>query len=284
MCTPVRITPSVSFWFFSVFLGIGVCLATGALAQQPAAQQAEEPVADASRTLRLLAYNIKHGHGNDGKVDLSRSAEVIRRLNPDLVALQEVDNRCQRSGMVDQASQLGETTGMRSLFGKFFDFQGGEYGMATLAKFKWTDATNLRLPRGAEPRFSLVTTIHPWQDGPAVTVANVHFYSTLEQRMAQARRLLDELARREGPAIVMGDFNSTPDSPVLELFADEWLIPDKGPDRLTFSSDRPRVEIDYIVLRPRAAWRVIEIDVIDEPVVSDHRPVLAEVEFRREGQ
>ena len=43
--------------------------------------------------IRVLAYNIKHGRGNDNKVDLARTANVIRRLNPDVVALQEIDNQ-----------------------------------------------------------------------------------------------------------------------------------------------------------------------------------------------
>ena len=45
--------------------------------------------------LRVLTYNIQHGAGADGIVDLERQAEVIQRLKPDLVALQEVDDRTQ---------------------------------------------------------------------------------------------------------------------------------------------------------------------------------------------
>jgi len=54
-----------------------------------------------SESVRILAYNIKHGRGNDGKVDLERTARVIRRLNPDVVAFQEVDNGVERRGSVN---------------------------------------------------------------------------------------------------------------------------------------------------------------------------------------
>jgi len=42
-------------------------------------------------TLRVLTYNIHHGEGTDGVFDLPRIADVIRSVEPDLVALQEVD-------------------------------------------------------------------------------------------------------------------------------------------------------------------------------------------------
>ena len=54
--------------------------------------------------LRVLSYNIKHGHGNDGKVDIRRAAGLIRRTKADLVVLQEIDNVCRRSGGQDQMS------------------------------------------------------------------------------------------------------------------------------------------------------------------------------------
>ena len=37
--------------------------------------------------LRVLTYNIHHGEGTDGRVDLSRLAGVMSRVHPDLVAL-----------------------------------------------------------------------------------------------------------------------------------------------------------------------------------------------------
>ena len=239
-----------------------------------------EPFAAKTRPngVRILAYNIKHGRGNDGKVDLERIARVIRRLSPDVVALQEIDNVCERSGKVDETQRLAELTGLpHHAFGQFFDFQGGEYGMAILSRFPLSDITNLRLPDGAEPRTSLVATIRSPQP---FRIADVHFYRTEEQRMAQATTLLEFLKKSDIPTIVAGDFNSQPDSPVLDLFGD-WSVPVKGEDRLTFSSDKPRREIDFILFRPESHFTAKEIDVIKEPVASDHRPLTLELEVAR---
>ncbi len=44
----------------------------------------------APSTLRLLSYNIRHGQGMDGQIDLKRIARVIADVSPDLVALQDL--------------------------------------------------------------------------------------------------------------------------------------------------------------------------------------------------
>ena len=172
----------------------------------------------ASKHIRILSYNVKHGRGNDNAVDLARTANVIRRLNPDVVALQEVDNRAERSGKVDQAKELAERTGLRyHAFGPFFEFQGGQYGMAIISRYPLTDVTNVRLPDGAEPRTSLVSRVAaptPFQ------LANVHFYRTEKERLAQSKTLLRFLQdKQELPSVIAGDFNSKPDSTVLREFS-----------------------------------------------------------------
>lgn len=239
---------------------------------------------DSPRRLRVLTYNIKHGYGMDDRVDLKRAAALINRLQPDLVALQEIDNRTNRTGGVDQAARIGELTKMRHAFGSFFDYQGGQYGLAILSRQPLREVKNHRLPRGAEPRSTLTVAVRPRETGPEIVFVSVHFYRTEQQRLAQAKELLEVLKDEKRPVIVAGDFNSTPDSPVLKLFHDRWTIPDKGQDRFTFPSVRPDREIDYILFRPKSYWKVAEIDVLDEPLVSDHRPVLADLTPRREKE
>src|SRR5690606_41483172 len=94
------------------------------------------PAEDAAalETWRIVSYNIRHGRGADNEVDLERTAAVLRRLDPDVVALQEVDQGVARSGGEDQAARLGELLGMHHAFGAFMDYQGGHYGMAILSQ------------------------------------------------------------------------------------------------------------------------------------------------------
>lgn len=233
--------------------------------------------------LRVLSYNIKHGLGNDGKIDLARAANLIVRLQPDLVALQEIDKGVERSGKIDQPAKLGELTGMHPAFGKFFDYQGGEYGMAVLSRWRFSEVANHPLPGETEPRTAQVVKVQPSAGGPELLLANVHFYATEAERLAQAKALLKVLDGSKLPAIVAGDFNSQPDSPVLELFAEEWVAADKGEDSFTFHAKEPNREIDYILFRRGDAFDAKQVDVLDEPVVSDHRPVLLDLKRLEEA-
>jgi endonuclease/exonuclease/phosphatase family metal-dependent hydrolase len=261
---------------------IAVFVAVVAAGLAAAMVPATAPSADPAQvtTLRILTYNIHHGAGNDEVLDLERIARLIRSLDPDLVALQEIDNRTERTDRVSQAAELGRMTGLGSVFGPFMDFRGGQYGMAVLSDLPFVNPTNHELPEGPEPRSSLAIHVQLPDGAGELIFAGVHFYRTAEERMAQARRLLDVLESEDVPIILAGDFNSTPDSEVMSFIGETFATPDKGADHFTFRSDQPEREIDFIVYRPAHRFVVVESRVIDEPVASDHRPVLLVVEFR----
>ncbi len=276
-----RLKPSfaISRWRLATLLAVptlAMALASG-VACSGSATQRSTVAARPTTTLRILAYNIKHGLGMDGAIDLERIARVINELQPDVVTLQEVDSVVERTSGVDQTTVLGELTGMHSVFGTFFDYQGGRYGMALLSKYPFISYTNYLLPKGVEHRAALAGRIKVGGDGPEVVVVGIHLVWTGEERYSQAARLIEIFEGEEAPVILAGDFNSRPDSDVMALVREAWHIPDKGEDHFTFPSDAPDREIDYIVYRPRDRFEVVEHRVIDEPVASDHRPLLLEL-------
>lgn len=227
--------------------------------------------------LRIVTYNIHHSRGMDGAVDLARTADVLRSLAPDLVALQEVDDRAARSGGVDQAAELGRQLGMHAAFGSFMDFQGGRYGMAILSRYPLAEVVPLRLPDGHEPRVALVAHIRLPTD-EILTVVNVHFDWVEDDtfRFAQVQAVADYLRGLRNPFVLLGDFNDQPGSRTHRLFSElakEAVKPET--DRFTFSSTDPAVEIDAVFTAPAPRWTHGEVRVHDEPVASDHRPVSA---------
>ena len=122
-----------------------------------------------------MSYNIKHGVGNDEVLDLSRALEVIKEQSPDLVALQEIDHFAQRSDSIDQTNWLAEALDMMGTFGPFMDFQGGEYGMASLTTKPLLASHNLQLPDGLrEPRTSIIQEVEIAHN-TSILFANVHF-------------------------------------------------------------------------------------------------------------
>jgi endonuclease/exonuclease/phosphatase family metal-dependent hydrolase len=213
-------------------------------------------------------------------VDLERTARVLRALSPDIVGLQEVDDRAKRSGGVPQSARLGELLGMHHAFGRFMDYQGGAYGMAILSRHPIVASREVPLPEGNEPRVALSAEVR-LPDDVRVAVVNVHFDWVRDDgvRVAQAETLTTYLDALETPVILLGDFNDLPESRTLGLFRSrfgEAAKPDG--DRFTFPATEPTREIDYIVFSPITAWKVREARVIDERVASDHRPVLAVLE------
>lgn len=217
----------------------------------------------------------------DGQVALERTAAVLRRLQPDIVGLQEVDSSVERSGRTAQAESLGTLLGMHHAFGGFFAYQGGQYGMAVLSRHPIIAVHAVRLPDGNEPRIALALRIR-LPGGAEVMVVNVHFDWVEDDgfRYAQATaltRFLDSLAM---PVILLGDFNDQPGSRTLGLFTGRFAEAPKPPhDRFTFSAAEPVKEIDFILAAPRSAWSAGPAAVIDERVASDHRPVAATLEL-----
>lgn len=241
-------------------------------------------VAQNDVVVRVLAYNIRHGAGIDDSIDLRRAAAVINRLHPDVVALQEMDSATMRTDGIDQAKRLGTLTNMNAVFGGFMAYREGRYGMALLSRYPIVEFTNHRLPDGLEPRTALAMTVRPPGSTGPIVVVGIHLYATEAERLAQAERLIDIFEDDQRPILLVGDFNSQPESPVIDLLSRMWSIPPKSGNRLTFPSDRPDREIDYVMLRPASRFEVLEYRVIDEPVASDHRPVLLVVRLLEEPQ
>jgi endonuclease/exonuclease/phosphatase family metal-dependent hydrolase len=226
-------------------------------------------------TLRIAAYNVKHGLGMDSVIDLERVAEVLRPLDADVITLQEIDRGAERTSGVDQARRLGELLGMSVHFGAFMPYQGGEYGMAVLSRLPVLGVSNVRLPDGEEPRTALDVRVAAGVEGRVVSIVGIHLYRTPEERRAQADSLSRLLEDHEHPVVLAGDFNSQRGDVVMRALADHgWYVVDKHGEPETFPSDRPQREIDFIMLRPASAFEVVEHRVIDERVASDHRPLL----------
>jgi endonuclease/exonuclease/phosphatase family metal-dependent hydrolase len=230
-----------------------------------------------TRELTVLTYNIHHGEGSDGKIDLERIARIITGKKPDFVALQEVDKGTRRSGGVDQAKELGRLTGMSFVFGRAIDHQGGEYGQAILSRWAIKEHTVHNLPQreGREQRIAVVAKI----DGPVggLIFASTHLDHQIESiRVEQAGALNRIFETNDATvAILAGDFNATPESGSMKLLLEQWDDSAQAMAAPTIPAENPTRRIDYILTRPKERWDVVQSEVLAEPVVSDHRPVLA---------
>jgi len=225
------------------------------------------------RTLRVLTYNIHHGEGTDEVFDYDRLARVINDLSPDIVALQEVDKGTDRASGVDQAALLGTLCKMHHTFGQAMPYQNGQYGEAILSRFPIEKTLVHPLPYqlDQEPRAALEARIQVEGIGSIVFVGTHLCHQSNETRVQQTERMSDLFANEEGPPVILaGDFNARPGSaPMNVLLGDGWI-----------DTIAPRSRIDHVLVRAVDPWRVGEVIIVDEPVASDHDPVLAVLEWQ----
>lgn len=252
-----------------------LALVCGACQSAPSSQPEPPP----APPLRVLTYNIHHGEGIDGQLDLARIADVVLDARADLVALQEVDRVAERTGGVDQLEELARLTGLHPAFAKFMDFEGGEYGLAILSRYEIEAAWPIELPPGLqEPRSALAVTVHPPGLGATTFVClHLDWLAPDAQRFAQAQSLIAALSALPAPVLLAGDFNDQPESRTLRLFGRDYSSAAK-PDSasFTFPSFEPEREIDFVMFR-KSRTLGGTARVLPESVASDHRPVLAEL-------
>lgn len=231
--------------------------------------------------LKVLTYNVHHANPptKEGFIDLPAIARVINDSGADLVALQEIDVDTKRSGKgIDQASELGRLTNMHHFFVKGIDYEGGEYGIAILSRYKILKTDSLRLPMkegvSGEPRVLALVTVEPIKGKPIV-FGSTHLDLKAETRVLQAEAITEHLENVKVPVILGGDFNARPESPEINIL-DQHFTRSSIPNGFTIPVTNPNREIDFIMFKPEDHFKVKKHQVIDEQYASDHLPVYVE--------
>ncbi|MCG8306795.1 MAG: endonuclease/exonuclease/phosphatase family protein [Cytophagales bacterium] len=236
---------------------------------------------DSSRIIRVLTYNIYHGETMKGDFNLDTIAGIIKAVDPDLVALQEVDFRTNRARKMDLATELGLRTGLAPLFGQAMPFDGGEYGEGVLSKYSFLSTKNhpLKAREGKEPRAALEVHV-VLKSSDTVRFVGTHLDHTRDEtdRINQANALNDIFAKDDIPTVLAGDLNARPESETMSILFREWTK-SSSTNAPTAPSASPKAKIDYILFRPAKRWKVLDTRVIHETVGSDHCPVLSVLEL-----
>lgn len=231
-----------------------------------------------------MTFNIHHGEGMDGNLDLVRIAKVIEVWRPDVAGLQEVDRRFgARSALADQASWLARSLHMSAWYGPAMSVRdsGGlrEYGNAVLSREPltardWTPLPYARRAWGVEAR-CVVRGRHP--SGADIWVTHLSHLSPAE-RAEQAAAILDAWRRNPRPTVLLADVNATPEEPAVahlgEVFVDAWDAVRDEPG-YTYSTDNPHRRIDYVFTTP--GIRAVRVDLADAGIASDHHAVVADL-------
>ncbi|MFW6006943.1 MAG: endonuclease/exonuclease/phosphatase family protein [bacterium] len=218
------------------------------------------------QSLKIMTYNIQHGVGLDGNLNLERTAEVLKTADAGIIGLNEVDNKMYRSNFKNQIKILSNRLKMNYVFGANIDTIFGNYGNGLLTKFPVKKIDNHKLPgeKGKEPRGLLEAEV---LISPvfSLKVLVTHLSLETEERNKQWQWILQHINSIEGPFVLMGDFNFQEN---LVEASDYFIAAEK-----TFPADSPVKEIDMFFSNSLVKKEIYTINSI----ASDHLPLIVEM-------
>jgi endonuclease/exonuclease/phosphatase family metal-dependent hydrolase len=222
--------------------------------------------------LTFATYNIHGCIGRDGRYAPERIRDVIRELDADVIAIQEIDAP-ERHGL-ELAYWLGEESHLRVIAGPTLLERKGHHGNAVLTRCRHGDIRLLDLSRPhREPRGAIDLDLHC--DGATIQVIATHLGLQTRERRIQVLRLLEGVRPN---CVLMGDFNEwwlwgLPLRRIKAVFGQSRAVP-------TFPSVKPVFALDRIWIRPPAAFVSIGAHRTRlSAISSDHLPLKAVVEW-----
>jgi len=241
-------------------------------------------IAERAGRVRVATYNTHKCRGIDGRIRPERVLEVLREIDADIVALQEVWCREGRRRSDDQARYIAEELGMHAELGETRRYRGGPYGNLLLSRLPIHHARNHDLSvDGREQRGCLRTDIR-LSDDSVLHLFNVHLGTGHFERRYQAR----ELFRRQvftdpelpGCKIILGDFNEWTRGLPSKFLSDHFESANSrmqaGHTR-TFPGLLPMLPLDYIYFDRGMRLQGVAIHRTRMALVaSDHLPLVAE--------
>ena len=242
-------------------------LATGCMSSAQSDETKEKEV-------RIMSYNIRNGKGMDEVTNLERTAQVILKNNPDILALQEIDSVTNRSKRVDVLKELAQKVSMNHVYAPAIEFDGGKYGIGMLSKEKPLGSRYLSLPGREEKRAFLIVEFEDY------VYCCTHLSLTPEDQLLSLPVIKEALSGVKKPLFIAGDLNAHPDSELIGGLKKEFKLISPL-DVYTYPAEGANETLDYIgvQLKDTAVVSVVSSEVVNEPLASDHRPVISVVKL-----
>ena len=239
------------------------------------------------KQIRIATYNIHKCVGMDRKFSPERIVDVLREVDADVVALQEVLSHSNSHRRENQAEFIAEELGMKFSLGENRILKGGKYGNAVLSRLPMKTAENFDISiQRREPRGCLRTEIEINRT-KCLHLFNLHLGTSFFERRKQVHRLFveDVLGNRkfEGSRIIVGDFNEWTKGLTTQMFKAHFKSVDAklhlGTKR-TFPGILPILHLDHIYFDAGFKLKNAFLHRSRTALVaSDHLPIVAEFEF-----
>jgi endonuclease/exonuclease/phosphatase family metal-dependent hydrolase len=229
--------------------------------------------------VKVASYNIHRCVGGDGRHDPVRIAQVLRELDADVVALQEVDSWPGEDGEPAEMEFLAHVAGLHAISGPTIERRDGHYGNVLLTRLPILDVRKLDLTfYRREPRGALDVELDA--GGARLRVIATHLGLLPAERRYQVQRILELVEeRQEDVTVLLGDIN-------------EWLIFGRplrwlharfgrGVSGRSYPARFPVLSLDRIWTKPTSALTRFRVHTTGlSRCASDHLPVAADIEVR----
>lgn len=244
-------------------------------------------------TIRIATYNVHKCQGLDRRVRPGRIASVLREVNADIIALQEVVSVEDGAHEQHQAKFIAEELGLTFHLGENRRHQGGAYGNVLLSRYPVRRVCNHDITwRWREPRGCLRADVEVGNGeggaGALLHVFNVHLGTAFVERRHQGRKLVGEAILKSdelrGPRVLLGDFNEWTHGLASRLLGEELRSADVRQhlrSGRTYPGAFPLLHLDHIYYDPALKLERLTLHKsLTALVASDHLPLVAD--FRLE--
>lgn len=228
--------------------------------------------------ITLMSYNTQHCQSYISReIDFDIFIDEIKKVGADIVGLNEMRGEGPRADYTDQMKTLADALGFNYYFAKAFDVGGqNPYGNGLLSRYPIISAKTVKIPDPDTDKFEPRCVLQAEIDTPlgVLTVLVTHFGLSLPEHK-NAHKTVVSLIKKE-KCILMGDFNITPDNPIIADISERMLDTAKlfEQPKLSFPSDFPDRKIDYMFTSDDI--NVLFAD-IPEHITSDHRPYVIKI-------
>lgn len=238
------------------------------------------------RTIKAATYNIHKCVGIDRKYSPERIVDVLREIDADVIALQEVLCHSHLHARDHQARFIADELGMEYRLGENRQIKGGGYGNAILSRLPIDFHRNYDITiKKYEPRGCLRSTISI--DGERLHFINIHMGTSFFERRLQVHKILAEHVlddpELKGRRIVAGDFNEWINGVTTRLFRSNFKSIDPRLDlgrARTFPGILPLVHLDNVYFDESFRLRNATLHRSRTALIaSDHLPIVAEFEI-----
>lgn len=224
-------------------------------------------------TMRVMTWNIHGGIGPDGRRDLQRVVDLVRKHDPDLVALQEVGSRRKVADAAEAFTFLLSTLGNHATETRLITAPDGNYGHALICRWPLRSTVCHDISYRKRERRAAIEAVAETPFGPLHVVA-AHLGLSFRERRHQAQLLADLVRSGSAPTVLMGDLNDWVWSGSVQTLLNR-LFPGHTHFK-TFPAFWPVFALDRIYCRPGGMLARQWTDP-QARTASDHLPVIAEL-------